>query len=270
MVEDGEGEAGTIVVGDGNAQTVAAHEAGHMFGLDDEYTGGGAYGAGKKTEHTDFAAAAGHTGAMHAKSDSIMSEGSLVRPHHYVTFLDALKQVSGMPDWDYGAAKPVKEPDGMGDFPGAGHAGRRRRSRRPLLPDTPEPLLLERRVETGDDVYVDRITADGGVWTGGTVTAEISRRRVGVRHPRTELAARDDAPAGRRRGAPCGDHRLGLLRHARGVPPGRRRDPRLAGGLDRRLDGRRHTSTLQARGTTQAEPLTKLAAALEGALEAGE
>jgi len=24
--------------------------------------------------------------------------------------------VSGMPDWDYGAAKPVKEPDGMGDF----------------------------------------------------------------------------------------------------------------------------------------------------------
>ena len=120
MVEDGEGEAGTIVVGDGNAQTVAAHEAGHMFGLDDEYTGGGAYGAGKKTEHTDFAAAAGHTGAMHAKSDSIMSEGSVVRPHHYVTFLDALKQVSGMPDWDYGAAKPVKEPDGMGDFPTPG------------------------------------------------------------------------------------------------------------------------------------------------------
>ncbi len=47
---------------------------------------------------------------MHAKSDSIMSEGNVVRPHHYVTFLDALKQVSGMPDWDYGAAKPVKEP----------------------------------------------------------------------------------------------------------------------------------------------------------------
>ena len=117
MVEDGEGEAGTIVVGDGNAQTVAAHEAGHMFGLDDEYTGDGAYAAGKKTEHTDFAAGSGHTGAMHAKSDSIMSEGSKIRPHHYVTFLDALKQVSKMPDWDYGPPKPVKEPDGMGDFP---------------------------------------------------------------------------------------------------------------------------------------------------------
>jgi hypothetical protein len=117
MVEDGEGDAGFITVGDGNAQTVAAHEAGHMFGLDDEYTGTGAYAPGKKTEHTDMAAAAGHTGAMHAKSDSIMSEGSVVRPHHYVTFLDALKQVSGMPDWDYGAPKPVPEPSGMGDFP---------------------------------------------------------------------------------------------------------------------------------------------------------
>jgi hypothetical protein len=123
MVEDGEGDAGTIVVGDGNPQTVAAHEAGHMFGLDDEYTGSGDYAPGKKTEHTDFAAGAGHTGAMHAKSDSIMSEGSVVRPHHYVTFLDALKQVSGMPDWDYGAPKPVKEPDGLGDFPVPGTPG---------------------------------------------------------------------------------------------------------------------------------------------------
>ena len=121
MVEDGgRARAGTIVVGDGNAQTVAAHEAGHMFGLDDEYTGGGAYGAGKKTEHTDFAAAAGHTGAMHAKSDSIMSEGSVVRPHHYVTFLDALKQVSGMPDWDYGAdAGRSSRRARLGDYPGA-------------------------------------------------------------------------------------------------------------------------------------------------------
>lgn len=123
MVEDGEGETGSIVVGDGKAQTVAAHEAGHMFGLDDEYTGDGAYAPGKKTEHTDFAAGSGHTGAMHAKSDSIMSEGSKIRPHHYVTFLDALKQVSGMPDWDFGAAKPVKEPDGMGDFPTPGGPG---------------------------------------------------------------------------------------------------------------------------------------------------
>jgi hypothetical protein len=36
------------------------------------------------------------------------------------------------------------------------------------------------------------------------------------------------------------------------------------------LDGKRHTSTLHARGTTEAEPLTKLAAALEDALASGE
>lgn len=94
-----------------------------MFGLDDEYTGSGAYAPGKKTEHTEIAAATGHTGAMHATSDNIMSEGREVRPHHYVTFLDALKQVSGMPDWDYGAATPVVEPDGTGDFPVPGMPG---------------------------------------------------------------------------------------------------------------------------------------------------
>jgi hypothetical protein len=123
MVEDGEGDEGLIVVGTGAAQTVAAHEAGHMFGLDDEYTGDGAYAPGKKTEHTDIAAAAGHTGAMHATSDAIMSGGKEVRPHHYVTFLDALKQVSGMPDWDYGPPKKVEEPSGMGDFPVPGTPG---------------------------------------------------------------------------------------------------------------------------------------------------
>lgn len=123
MVEDGEGDAGHITVGTGAAQTVAAHEAGHMFGLDDEYTGSGAYAPGKKTEHTDIAAAAGHTGAMHATSDAIMSGGKEVRPHHYVTFLDALKQVSGMPGWDYGPPKKVEEPSGMGDFPVPGTPG---------------------------------------------------------------------------------------------------------------------------------------------------
>lgn len=121
--DGGEGEGGHVTVGGGEAQTVAAHEAGHMFGLDDEYTGAGAYGAGKKTEHTDIAAAAGHTGAMHATSDNIMSEGKVVRPQHYVTFLDALKQVSAMPDWDYGPTQKVNPPSGAGDFPVPGTPG---------------------------------------------------------------------------------------------------------------------------------------------------
>lgn len=121
--DGGEGDGGHVTVGGGEAQTVAAHEAGHMFGLDDEYTGAGAYGAGKKTEHTDIAAAAGQTGAMHATSDNIMSEGKVVRPQHYVTFLDALKQVSAMADWDYGPTRKVDPPSGVGDFPVPGTPG---------------------------------------------------------------------------------------------------------------------------------------------------
>ena len=34
---DGEGDQARFVVGNGEPQTVAAHEAGHMFGLHDEY-----------------------------------------------------------------------------------------------------------------------------------------------------------------------------------------------------------------------------------------
>ena len=75
-----------------------------MFGLDDEYTGGGKYAPGNKTEHTDFADKAGFSGAQHARSDSIMGSGTNVRPHHYVTFLDALKVVTGMDEWEYGKA----------------------------------------------------------------------------------------------------------------------------------------------------------------------
>lgn len=115
--DGGAGDGGELTIGDGKRQTVVAHESGHMFGLDDEYTGPGAYAAGKKTEHTDLAAAAGETGAMHASSDNIMSGGANVRPHHYVTFLDALKVVTDIPEWTYGAKQVVKPPSDAGDFP---------------------------------------------------------------------------------------------------------------------------------------------------------
>jgi hypothetical protein len=88
-----------------------------MFGLDDEYTGSGAYAAGKTTEHTKFAAKAGEKGVLHAKSDSIMSEGSVVRRQHYVTFLDALKVVSGIEEWDFGTAREVLPPSPLEDAP---------------------------------------------------------------------------------------------------------------------------------------------------------
>ena len=117
FVDGGTGDNGHITVGDGKAQTVVAHESGHMFGLDDEYTGKGAYAPGKSTEHSKLAASQGMAGAMHAKSDSIMSEGSKVRPQHYTTFLDALKFISGMNEWEIGAKQVVKPPSGAGDFP---------------------------------------------------------------------------------------------------------------------------------------------------------
>ena len=119
----GTGDGGMVTVGDGLAQTAAGHEMGHMFGLDDEYPGANKYGAGKKTEHTDFAAKEGFTGVQHARSDGIMGSGRNVRPHHYVTFLDALKQVSGIDDWEYGPARPVPVPAEKGDFPQGGPGG---------------------------------------------------------------------------------------------------------------------------------------------------
>jgi hypothetical protein len=136
------------------------------------------------------------------------------------------------------------------------------------LPDAPEPLLLERRVETGDDVHVDRITADGGVWTGGTVSAELhggewafGRREPRWRHERTlpagAVAALKDAIAASGFFATPAEHLpdAAVIHASREV-------------WTAELDGRRHTSTLHARGTTEAEPLTRLAAALEEALDA--
>ena len=120
----GTGDGGRVQVGDGKVQTASAHEMGHMFGLDDEYTSSNAkYGAGMKTEHTDFAEKAGFKGAQHARSDSIMSGGTNVKAQHYVTFLDALKMVSGMQEWEYGPKRLVIDPSKVGDFPLGGPGG---------------------------------------------------------------------------------------------------------------------------------------------------
>lgn len=117
-VHAGAGDAALVTIGDGVAQTVAAHESGHMFGLDDEYVGKGDYAAGKKTEHTEFAQKeGGFTGIQHAASDAVMSGGAEVMPHHYITFLDALRQVTGMTDWDYGPVQTVTPPSEAGDHP---------------------------------------------------------------------------------------------------------------------------------------------------------
>jgi hypothetical protein len=138
------------------------------------------------------------------------------------------------------------------------------------LREAPEPLLLERRVETGDDVYVDRITADGGVWTGGTVSADLtdgewhferaapSWHREGTLSPEA-LSSLREAIADSGFFATEAEHLPGsAVIHASHEV------------WTAELDGRRHTSTLRARGVTHAEPLAKLADALEDALAAGE
>jgi outer membrane protein OmpA-like peptidoglycan-associated protein len=93
-----------ITVGTGQAQTVAAHEFGHAFGLGDEYVGS-SMPVGSRAEHDELVknmtdeSGANLPGAIHEETDSIMSVGNVVRPQHYSTFHNALVQVTGVSEW---------------------------------------------------------------------------------------------------------------------------------------------------------------------------
>jgi hypothetical protein len=129
----GNGNSGVLRVGSGVAQVVAAHEAGHMFGLGDEYAtdpgsgiGGTGGTAGSDTSHNDAAQAAGLPGSVHENNDNIMSWGNAVRPQHYVTFLEALQDVTDVDEWALGGARPVMPPGPVdGPLPGAQDDGTR-------------------------------------------------------------------------------------------------------------------------------------------------
>lgn len=114
-----------ISVAGGQGQNIAAHEFGHMIGLGDEYASTPARDAagniitdangdpitrglisgtggdvGARTEHDALARQMGlSNGAVFENNDNIMSLGSTVRPQHYVTFFQALREVSNIPDW---------------------------------------------------------------------------------------------------------------------------------------------------------------------------
>jgi hypothetical protein len=85
-------------------QNVAAHEAGHMFGLGDEYVEEvpprdvTAKFQGDRPEHdADVRGTMGDEAAdelLVQNSGSMMSQGSEVRPGHYVYFLQALSGVT--------------------------------------------------------------------------------------------------------------------------------------------------------------------------------
>lgn len=113
-----------IVVAGGQGQNVAAHEFGHMIGLDDEYastpkrdkhgnivtdadgdpvsrglisgTGGD---VGDTTAHNALSQRMGLGGSVAENNDNIMSLGNTIRPQHYATFMQALHNVTGMSEW---------------------------------------------------------------------------------------------------------------------------------------------------------------------------
>jgi hypothetical protein len=134
------------------------------------------------------------------------------------------------------------------------------------LPDAPEPLLLERRVETGEDAYVERVTADGGVWTSSTVAARVhgGEWSFGSQDPAWQREETLGAAALERlRAAIAGS---GFFETAAEHHPG---VPVIHGSREvwsAELDGRRHTSTLHGRGTTKVPELQALGAALDAAL----
>lgn len=132
VTSHGEGQTGAtrdrawqrvdIVVGSGEKQKTAAHEFGHMIGLDDEYSSpaagfypgaGTPLAAGTATRHDTMAQnmGGGVRGAVAENSDNIMSVGNTVRPQHYATFHNALQTVTGE-QWEYGGAvvRPVPLP----------------------------------------------------------------------------------------------------------------------------------------------------------------
>jgi outer membrane protein OmpA-like peptidoglycan-associated protein len=87
------------------SQNTAAHEAGHMFGLGDEYVEENApedvlpkFPADLPSHHGDVKDTLGEEAANELLVDdgpSIMSQGSEVKPGHYVYFVNALNRLTG-------------------------------------------------------------------------------------------------------------------------------------------------------------------------------
>jgi outer membrane protein OmpA-like peptidoglycan-associated protein len=122
-----------LVVGDGNPQSLAVHEFGHAFGLDDEYADTPLYGGSGKavgdavthdatTKKMQDASGNKLPGAIAETSDSIMSAGNVVRPQHYSTFHAALCQITRETEWALGppGARPAGVAPGAAPAPAPG------------------------------------------------------------------------------------------------------------------------------------------------------
>jgi outer membrane protein OmpA-like peptidoglycan-associated protein len=82
-------------------QNTAAHEAGHMFGLGDEYEdeGKGRFNGDKPNHYDDVKNELGEKAAddmITDSSDSIMAGGDVVEAGHYVPFIQAMEAATGI------------------------------------------------------------------------------------------------------------------------------------------------------------------------------
>ena len=105
-------------------QTTVKHEFGHILGLGDEYPTKDAVPATSRPVGTPVAHSAlaqnlipGQQPILAHHDESIMSNGEQVRPYHYVTFLEALGNMTGTTGtWDIKPGPGVGA-KGPGDFP---------------------------------------------------------------------------------------------------------------------------------------------------------
>jgi hypothetical protein len=91
-------EVNESVVEDRGGAT-AVHEAGHVLGLGDEYAEGAPEGKG--ADHSGLVEAEFGHKVIRGKGDpdSIMANGVKILPEHGVTFLEAIRDITGMQEW---------------------------------------------------------------------------------------------------------------------------------------------------------------------------
>jgi len=129
------------------------------------------------------------------------------------------------------------------------------------LPEAPEPLLLERRIETRDDAYVDRVTADGRTWRLTTVDArfEDGEWKFGSQEPVWEESG--SLTLGQLQSLRDAIAASGFFHTPSELRPDRKGSTEV---WTAELDGRRHTTTLHGRDGGVPE-LDALTAALDAA-----
>ena len=110
---EGPGDWADVTIGSGMKQKEIAHEAGHMFGMKDEYVNAGPSSAevGKEVD-PKLREKTGVQAKVGENSDSIMSVGGKVKTAHHAPFIEALQKLSSITEWAVGPAQKVTAPGG--------------------------------------------------------------------------------------------------------------------------------------------------------------